>query len=835
MTKKKRKSKNAAAWKKTANMTPAQKRSYHAALRKIQKQNEKEASKKAAAKKAVEPSAVKEDAADTGAHAKSLGLRALLLYWLIFFIAIVYWEFYLGILAQGTPAKMNYWFLLFAVPQSLLLAALCGWWKDRFDRVIAAILLAALFALYVAQFIYFRTFGSMISMSMLGVGGDALENFGWAVMVTVKESIFLLILFALPLLAVIAWIFLKEPKAGRYHLVLHPAALICVVLLWLLASLALRLGGTGEPSAYNAYHSALVDTDTASKKLGVLTTTFLELRSSSAPDDYDEEIADTFSSVVSDEELDISLGSVTEPVLLPEKESAPDDQDAPENADMPDEIEEVYVDPVDRSPNVLDSIDFEYLSSVAKDDTVKNLCDYFAGVSGTKKNEYTGLLEDYNLICICAESFCNLAIDEKVTPTLYRMANEGIVLTNFYNSYKNTTTNGEFSFMTGLWPDVSRKADKGVTVGSFGQSATNWMPYGLGHVFEDLGVNSFAFHNYYGDYYGRATTHKNLGFKCKFMGEMKFSNKWPSSDLEMMKQSVDDFIDEDRFNVYYMTFSGHGPYDKDKNSITKHNLSKIPKTRDGKELNYGARCYLANNLELERAIAYLIDRLDKAEKLDNTLIVLVGDHYPYYLTDKAAKSLNSGTLPETDFERYHSTCIMWFSGLEEPIICDTPCCNVDILPTVLNLMNIDYDSRLISGTDIFSDSLHAAMLYNKNFITDKVKYNAGDGKAEWLINTEGIDEADLQAYVDNVYSILKGRYAAALSINNLDFYRFVWNNMIQPDSNEVHEADAGASGKETEHGTSAVLDDTEGTEETPVLYMEETEKSFYTWRTSRDE
>ena len=389
--------------------------------------------------------------------------------------------------------------------------------------------------------------------------------------------------------------------------------------------------------------------------------------------------------------------------------------------------------------------------------------------------------------------------------------------------------------MTGLWPDVSRKANKGVTTGSFGQSATNWMPYGLGHVFNELGVPSYAFHNYYGDYYGRATTHANLGSKCKFMGEMKFSNKWPSSDLEMMKQSVDDFIDEDRFNVYYMTFSGHGPYDKDKNSITKHNLSKIPKTRDGKELNYGARCYLANNLELERAIAYLIDRLDKAEKLDNTLIVLVGDHYPYYLTDKAAKSLNSGTLPETDFERYHSTCIMWFSGLEEPIICDTPCCNVDILPTVLNLMNIDYDSRLISGTDIFSDSLHAAMLYNKNFITDKVRYNAGDGKAEWLINTEGIDEADLQAYVDNVYSILKGRYAAALSINNLDFYRFVWNNMIQPDSNEVHEADAGASGKETEHGTSAVLDDTEGTEETPVLYMEETEKSFYTWRTSRDE
>ncbi len=467
--------------------------------------------------------------------------------------------------------------------------------------------------------------------------------------------------------------------------------------------------------------------------------------------------------------------------------------------------------------NRLDGIDFEYLASVAEDEAVKTLCEYYSGVSATNRNDYTGLLEDYNLICVCAESFCSYAISETLTPTLYKLSHEGIVLTNFYNSYKNTTTNGEFSFMTGLWPDVSRKADKGVTDGSFGQSVKHYMPYGLGHMFEEIGVNSYAFHNYYGEYYGRAKTHKNLGFKCKFMGEMKFSNKWPSSDLEMMKQSVDDYINEDRFNVYYMTFSGHGPYDKDKNAITKHNLSKVPKTLDGRELNYGARCYLANNLELEYAMKYLMDRLDEAGKLDNTLIVLVGDHYPYYLTDKAAKSL-LGYLPDTEFERYRSTCMMWFNGLAEPIVCDTPCCNVDILPTILNLMNIEYDSRLISGTDIFSDSLHAAMLYNKNFITDKVKYNAADGKAEWLVDTEGISEEDLQAYVDNVYSILKGRYAAALSINNLDFYRFVWDNLLVPES-EPETAEAvpiEAADEDINAG--------------PMIYVTEETMPFYTTR-----
>ncbi len=835
MSKKSKKKKNAAAWKKTANMTPAQKRSYNSALRKIRKQDEKEARAKAA-KKAAEAAAAADAAEDT-APAKGPGLRGLLFYWLIFFVAIVYWEVYLGILAQGSFLSLNWWFLLFAVPQSLLLAALCGWCKDRFDRVIAAVVMLAPFAFYVSQFIYFRVFGSMISMSMLGVGGDALANFGWAMMVTIKESIFLLILFALPVLLMIAWIFIKRPAAPKYRLWLRLIALICcVVPLWLLAAAALKLGGTGEVSAYKAYHSALTDTDTASKKIGVLTTSFLELRSTSDSEQYDTEIADTFEAAISDDELDTSLGSVSEPVLLPEKEIVPEIQPADAAPEPEAQPEELAAEPAGPEQNILDEIDFEHLSSVAKDSTVKALCDYYAGVSATNKNEYTGLLEDYNLICICAESFCSYTISEKLTPTLYKLSHEGIVLTNFYNSYKNTTTNGEYSFMTGLWPDVSRKADKGVTVGSFGQSVKHYMPYGLGNMFEELGVNSYAFHNYYGDYYGRAKTHKNLGFKCKFMGEMKFSNKWPSSDLEMMKQSVDDFINEDRFNVYYMTFSGHGPYDKDKNAITKHNLSKVPKKLNGRELNYGARCYIANNLELEYALQYLMDRLEKADKLDNTLIVLVGDHYPYYLTDKAAKSL-VGYLPETNFERYHSTCMMWFNGLEEPITVDTPCCNVDILPTILNLMNIEYDSRLISGVDIFSDSLHAAMLYNKNFITDKVKYNASSGKAEWLIDTEGIDEADLQAYVDNVYSILKGRYAAALSINNLDFYRFVWNNLLDTESESEPEA-------EPETGTEAVPveadiappDDAapEADENGPTVSIEEDTKSFYTTRAARE-
>ena len=126
---------------------------------------------------------------------------------------------------------------------------------------------------------------------------------------------------------------------------------------------------------------------------------------------------------------------------------------------------------------------------------------------------------------------------------------------------KNTTTNGEFAFATSLWPDVSRYAAAGSDVGSFPRSASVYMPQGLGDLFTEAGIPSYAFHNYYGKYYRRILSWPNLGYTCKFTGDgMTFTSNWPSSDLELMEQSVDDYIGDEQFHAYYMTFSGHGPY-----------------------------------------------------------------------------------------------------------------------------------------------------------------------------------------------------------------------------------------------------------------------------------
>ena len=118
-------------------------------------------------------------------------------------------------------------------------------------------------------------------------------------------------------------------------------------------------------------------------------------------------------------------------------------------------------------------------------------------------------------------------------------------------------------------------------------------------------MESFGYHNYKGDYYGRNESHPNMGYAMKFQGDgMTFTTSWPSSDLEMMEQSVNDWISQDQFHAYYMTFSGHMNYKRSKNSIADRNFDQVSHL----EIGNAAKCYLACNIELDKALDYLMKK-----------------------------------------------------------------------------------------------------------------------------------------------------------------------------------------------------------------------------------
>jgi lipoteichoic acid synthase len=657
------------------------------------------------------------------------------------FLILMYWELFLYYQLHSSFEGFTYWNALFMIPLSFLLAGLTDWSSKHLksDGIFKSLILLAVGFFYVGDFIYYKTFGSLASVSMMGMGTDAINSFWWSLKTTVSENMGLILFFELPGLIELILTLTGKKKESAYGIKGHLAMLGMVFVSWFVIVSALPLAGTADHTAYGAYYSRYVDTDTASRKLGVLPNFVVELRYS------------LFGSSKN--------GSVLQ---------------ANEEAAVEEVKETIVVDAIQY--NKFEDLNFDVLAAQSDDDTIKALCEYLDGVTPTRQNDYTGLFEGKSLIYICAESFSSLAIDEDVTPTLYKLANNGIVLNNYYNSFRNTTTNGEYAFLTGVWPDVARKeTNMGKITGTMGQSMDKDMSMALGNmfnVFED--IESRGYHNYLGNYYGRNRTLPNMGFTCKFMNDgMKFTTAWPASDLEMMEQSVDDYINDKQFCTYYMTFSGHGNYTTN-NIMVYRNIRTVDSLVE-EYLPESAIGYLAANYELEKAMTYLVERLEEAGRLDDTVIVLTGDHYPYYLTDYGYKAL-SGEEMDEDFDSFKSTCIIYNSGLRKKIEVDTPCCNVDILPTILNLFGIQYDSRLYAGTDIFGSGAHIAQIYNRNFITDKVRYNYATGKAEWLIDTEKYDQDRLDSYLESMINIVKNRYAMSIEIEESDFYSFVFDH-----------------------------------------------------------
>ena len=661
-------------------------------------------------------------------------LRTLLLYSLSLFVFLIYYEMLLYYQIHSSFTDVTIWNILFLLPIAFVLSVLSGIFK-KYNHIVYSLVLFAISVFYMIELIYYKTFGSLLSISMVGTGTDAVTNFWWSISTTIKENILVIIAYFVPI--VIVLLLSRKNHFERFNIVLRILIVAIGIGAWFGIASLLPVDGTQDYSAYAAYHSRYIDTDTASRKLGVLPNAIVEIKCS------------LFGSEDANPKLE-----KTEEIVIEEVEK--------------EETVKYHL-------NMYTGLSFLGLKNKTENSTIKDLCTYLTTITPTSQNEYTGMFKDYNLIYICAESFSRLAVNKDVTPTLYKMANNGIVLNNFYNSFKNVTTNGEYSLLTGLWPDVAREqTDQGLITGTMGQSINKNMSQALGNMFNNaFNISSYGYHNFHGYYYGRNKTLPNMGFTCKFMDEgMTFTTSWPASDYEMMQQSVGDYVNDEQFCVYYMTFSGHGNYSTDNVMVSKNMNEVIEKMGSYKAIS--AMGYLSCNYELDKAMEYLLDELEKAGKLDNTVIVIAGDHYPYYLTDYGYEELN-GKKDDDAFESFKSTCIIYNAGLDKPIQVDTPCCNVDILPTILNLFGVDYDSRLYAGTDIFSNGTHVAQFYNRSFVTDKVMYDSATGKATWLINTNEYDEELLNSYLDSMINIVRNKYIMSIEIEDTDFYDFVFS------------------------------------------------------------
>ena len=637
-------------------------------------------------------------------------------YWLF---ALLFWEVLLHAAVYTDFSDKFAYAVGFTVVMALIVALIVSLVPKKANFLVNLLLSLVMAVLYGSQMVYTFVFGTMYSVTMMEQGGQAMTSFWRELLSTMVDHELWLVLLFVP---VVVLILLRKAFRERFA----PTSWLCRILMLACAILGflgmeqwLYLAGTGMFSDYDYYHSSTIATNQTAQRFGLLTTFRLELLGSGR-----------------EEESSYYIPEETQPVQ-----------------------EEVKV----VEYNVMD-IDMAELNAMTEDEKTKAINDYCAQLTGTNKNDYTGMLADYNLILLCAESFSTAAIHPEVTPTLYKLANEGILFNNYYNTFPNTTTDGEYALMQGLYPDTTRSK----AVSSLYASRGSYLPFTLGNVFqEQLGVQSWGYHNYRGTYYGRNESHPNMGYTMQFAGDgMEFTSTWPASDLEMMEQSIDDYIGQDQFHAYYMTFSGHSQYDTSSNKIAKQNWEQV------KDLPYSSntiKAYLSCHIELDKALEYLLHRLEEAGVADKTAIVIAGDHFPYGLSDEQYSELIGYEID--DFSKYKSSLIFWVGGMEENIVVDEYCCNVDVLPTILNLWGFEFDSRMLAGTDVFSDGTHAAVLIDKSWLTDKVWFNANTGEIRYLVDESEIPEG----YIENMNRRIATRFSISSDILNTAYYNFVFD------------------------------------------------------------
>lgn len=411
--------------------------------------------------------------------------------------------------------------------------------------------------------------------------------------------------------------------------------------------------------------------------------------------------------------------------------------------------------------------DIDFSSLTSDNDVISNMNDYFKNQAVTYTNEHTGVFEGKNLIYIMAESFDGYFLSEELTPTLYKMVHNSYYFSNYYSPTNLSTIGGEFSLLTGLLPDLGVLNDE--WNGNNNTSGhVNYYPYGLGNLFNDLGYKTYAYHDYYYNFQSRDKYLKDIGFdnyKACYNGleEKMACDIFPTSDNEMIEASIDDYINDDKFMVYYATVSGHGLWGFGYNAMAEENKDLV------EDLDYSetVKAYISANLELEKAMTTLINKLEEAGKLDDTVIVLAADHHPYFMEDEYMEEMAGQELDQ--FSLYKNNLIIYNSATEHEQI-DKVCNTIDVLPTVLNLFGINYDSRLIIGKDIFSTSEGLVIFADDSWLTDKGKYSSN---SDSFISNDGSEVSD--AYVNRFKKAVNNRYQISKNIMVYDYYRYVFN------------------------------------------------------------
>ena len=421
------------------------------------------------------------------------------------------------------------------------------------------------------------------------------------------------------------------------------------------------------------------------------------------------------------------------------------------------------------------------------DDAKKEFNEYYKDKTEKQDytNEYTNIFEGRNVIVIHAESMQDIALNrtfngEEVTPNLNRLIEEGLFFTNFYSQVSvGTSSDTELTFNTSLMP-----TQNGTAFVSYFDRTYIATP----SLMKEKGYYTFSMHANNADFWNRRVMHESLGYDKFYSKETYDVDKeniigLGLSDKEFFAQSVEKIKkiskEHEKYYGLLITLTNHTPFsDTDKYGEFAVTMKTTTTNEDGTteeiEAPYLEGTKLGNYFKsvhyADAALGEFFQSMDEAGLLDNTVVILYGDHDARLprsdynlmnnydpLTD-SVKSKDDETYEEYDSFDYELDrkvpLIIWTKDGKVKGKVDYMMGMYDVMPTIGNMLG--FYNKYALGHDIFETKENNIVVFpNGNWITNKMYYNSQKGKYK-LLKDEIIDEdyiSNNNLYAENLLDI----------------------------------------------------------------------------------
>lgn len=357
--------------------------------------------------------------------------------------------------------------------------------------------------------------------------------------------------------------------------------------------------------------------------------------------------------------------------------------------------------------------------SQAKASDMNSILKYLKNNRAASNIKYFGKAKGKNVFIIHLESFQQFLIDYKVngkevTPTLNKFYHNKntIGFDNFYNQVaQGKTSDAEMMLENSLYG-----LPQGSAMTTYGSQNTF---QAAPAILDQKGYTTAAFHGDVPSFWNRDSTYKSWGYEYFFSSEYyktkpSYSVGYGLKDKIFFKDSAN-YLQQlpQPFYAKLITLTNHYPYELDKQNID------FPATKTGDKT---VDPYVQTAHYLDEAFAEFMQYLKKTGLMDNSMIVLYGDHYGISNNHRPAiaQLLHKKTITSYDLAQFQKVPFMIYSKGLKGGISHTYGGEIDVLPTLLHLLGDKNNNTIQFGTDLLSKQHDQRVAFrNGDFVTPK--------------------------------------------------------------------------------------------------------------------